>query len=154
VFVDECKKNDINIIENCAVTKVITKSTRGGHYTKVSAVETTQGIIDCDYFVNCAGVRARELGKLSNPRVKIPVHACEHHYLITKPFDVPKNLPVVRDYDGAIYIREYEGGILFGGYEKEAKPVFHEGVPETFEFQTLQTDLDQFCKFKKKTRID
>ena len=100
MFVDECRKNDINIIENCQVTKVITKSTRGGHYTKVSAVETSQGIIDCDYFVNCAGVRARELGKLSNPRVKIPVHACEHHYLITKPFDVPKNLPVVRDYDG------------------------------------------------------
>jgi pyruvate dehydrogenase phosphatase regulatory subunit len=146
VFIDECKKNDIFIVENCEVTKVITKATRGGHYSKVSAVETTHGLIECDYFVNCAGIRARELGKLSKPRVKIPIHACEHHYLITKPYDVPKNLPIVRDYDGSIYIRQYEGGILFGGFEKEAKPVFHESIPDNFEFQTMQPDLDHFCK--------
>lgn len=56
VFVDECKKNDIKIIEYCEVTRVNTKSTRGGHYYKIDSVETTNGIIKCDYFVNCAGI--------------------------------------------------------------------------------------------------
>jgi glycine/D-amino acid oxidase-like deaminating enzyme len=55
-FVDECKKNDVPIIENCDVTKVITKPARGGHYSKVYAAETTDGVIECDYFVNCAGI--------------------------------------------------------------------------------------------------
>jgi pyruvate dehydrogenase phosphatase regulatory subunit len=55
-FVDECKLNQIPIIENCEVTKVITRASRGGHYSKVYAIETTQGVIECDYFVNCAGI--------------------------------------------------------------------------------------------------
>ena len=43
------------------------------------------------------------------------------------------------------------GGILFGGFEKEAKPIFHENVPKEFENSTLDPDLDHFCKlFTKK----
>lgn len=75
----------------------------------------------------------------------MPIHACEHHYLITKPFNVPKAFPIVRDYDGSIYMRNYDGGLLFGGFEKEAKTVFHDCVPKNFEYQTLQPDLDHFC---------
>ncbi len=37
------------------------------------------------------------------------------------------------------------GGLLFGGFEKEAKPIFHEACPKDFENQTLQPDLDHFC---------
>ena len=39
------------------------------------------------------------------------------------------------------------GGLLFGGFEKEAKPIFHEACPKDFENQTLQPDLDHFCKW-------
>lgn len=145
-FVNECRKNDIKIVEDCEVTKIITKQSRGGLYHKVRGVETTHGTIECDFFVNCAGIRARELGKLSVPRVKVPIHACEHYHMITKPFGQSSNLPIVYDYDGSIYIRENEGGLLFGGFEKVAKPIFHSQVPKTFESQTLQPDLDHFCK--------
>ena len=56
---------------------------------------------------------------------------------------------VLRDYDGNIYMRPYEnGGLLFGGFEKEAKPIFHEGSPQDFENTTLKPDLDHFCKYK------
>ena len=52
----ESRKNGINIIEHCEVTKVLVKETRGGQYYKVRGVETTRGTIECDIFVNCAGI--------------------------------------------------------------------------------------------------
>ena len=53
---------------------------------------------------------------------------------------------VVRDYDGYIYLREYSGGLLCGGFEPVGKPVFHEGVPDKFEHQLLPEDWDHFRK--------
>ena len=54
-------------------------------------------------------------------------------------------LPVLRDYDSYIYIREWSGGLMAGGFEPVAKPCFYEtGVPEKFEFQLLQEDWDHF----------
>ena len=54
-------------------------------------------------------------------------------------------LPSFRDYDSYLYIREWSGGIMAGGFEPVAKPLFYEtGVPEKFEFQLLQEDWDQF----------
>lgn len=47
----------------------------------------------------------------------------------------------MRYYDG--------GGLLFGGFEKDAKPIFHESIPKEFEISTLQPDLDHFCNSKE-----
>jgi glycine/D-amino acid oxidase-like deaminating enzyme len=55
-FADESRKQGIKIIENCEVQKVLVKTTRGGHYFKVKGVETSLGVIECDIFVNCAGI--------------------------------------------------------------------------------------------------
>lgn len=52
---------------------------------KVVAVGTSRGMIECQYFVNCGGFWARKIGKMSEPYVKVPLHACEHYYLHTKP---------------------------------------------------------------------
>lgn len=56
LFASEAKKQGIQIIENCEVTKILVKSTRGGQYFKVKGVETTLGSIECEIFVNCAGI--------------------------------------------------------------------------------------------------
>lgn len=113
---------DVKVIENCAVTRIIQEN------DEVVGVETEKGTIKCDYFVNCAGFWAREVGQLSEPYVKVPLHACEHYYLHTKP--IPKlnpMTPVVRDLDGHIYFRENHGRLLAGGYEPNAKPAFEDG---------------------------
>jgi len=55
----------VTVIENCAVIKVINQS------GQIKAVETTYGIIECQHFVNCAGFWARNVGKLSEPHVKV-----------------------------------------------------------------------------------
>ena len=53
-------------------------------------------------------------------------------------------LPVIRDHDGQIYFREWSGGLMSGGFEKEAIPVFHEGIPKGFEYQLLPENWDHF----------
>ena len=55
-FVSEAKKNGIKMYENCEVTKILVDETHGGQYNKVSGVETNMGTIECDIFVNCAGI--------------------------------------------------------------------------------------------------
>ena len=69
---------------------------------RVSGVETAEGTIATEIAVNCAGIWARELGRRSG--VTVPLHACEHMYMVTEPIaGVTPDLPVLRDPDGHIY---------------------------------------------------
>lgn len=65
--------------ENCSLKKVVQES------GKVASVDTTLGPVNCEFFVNCAGFWARGIGQMSEPYVKVPLHAVEHYYLHTKP---------------------------------------------------------------------
>ena len=58
-------------------------------------------------------------------------------------------ISVIRDPDGHVYFREWNGGIMAGGFEPPShggKPVFHTGIPEKFAFQLLPEDWDHFRK--------
>lgn len=142
IFAKKAKQNGVRIAEGVSVNKVVTKD------DAVAAVETNHGTIQCEYFVNCAGQWARELGKKTIPKVRVPVHACEHYYIVTQPIPgMDNNLPVIRDPDGHCYFREWNGGVMAGGFEPPehgGKPVFHTGIPPKFEFQLLPEDWDQF----------
>ncbi|XP_070203054.1 pyruvate dehydrogenase phosphatase regulatory subunit, mitochondrial-like isoform X3 [Littorina saxatilis] len=140
VFSRKAKAKGVQVIEDVGVEKVITENGR------VSKVVTSAGNIKCEYFVNSAGLWSRELGKRTDPRrVNVPLHACEHYYLVTKPITGTNPLmPVIRDYDGYVYFREWNGGLLGGGFEPSPKPCFHQGPPDKFEFQLLQEDWDHF----------
>jgi 4-methylaminobutanoate oxidase (formaldehyde-forming) len=109
----------------------------------VAGVETSEGPIAAEILVNCAGIWARELGRLSG--VAVPLHACEHMYMVTEPIaGVASDLPVMRDPDGHIYFKEEVGGILMGGFDPWAKPWGMGGIPADFSFGTLPEDWDKF----------
>ena len=109
----------------------------------VAGVETSQGPIVTETVVNCAGIWARELGRMSG--VNVPLHACEHMYIVTNPIDgVSSDLPVMRDADGHIYFKEEVAGLLMGGFDPWAKPWGMGGIPEGFSFGTLPEDWDKF----------
>ena len=55
-------------------------------------------------------------------------------------------LPVVRNLDHRLAMREGEGGLMVGGFEPKAKPVFTHGIPDKFEFQLLPEDWEQFSE--------
>jgi 4-methylaminobutanoate oxidase (formaldehyde-forming) len=109
----------------------------------VAGVETSEGPIATEILVNCAGMWARELGRMSG--VTVPLHACEHMYMVTNPIGgVGPDLPVMRDADGHIYFKEEVGGILMGGFDPWAKPWGMDGIPEGFSFATLPEDWEKF----------
>uniref|UniRef100_A0A673BY67 Pyruvate dehydrogenase phosphatase regulatory subunit, mitochondrial n=1 Tax=Sphaeramia orbicularis TaxID=375764 RepID=A0A673BY67_9TELE len=134
-----CSYSGVQILERTTVQQVLVEK---GH---VMAVETDRGSIECEYFVNCAGQWAYELGQASEMKVSVPLHGCEHFYLLTKPLQeaVPPSTPVVIDMDGRIYARQWHGGFLSGGFEKNPKPIFTEGRNQ-LEIQNMQEDWDHF----------
>jgi glycine cleavage system T protein len=125
------------ILENTAVTAI--QRRRGA----VTGVSTTRGDVACEAVVNCAGMWARQIGQLVD--VTVPLHASEHFYIVTDPLPgVTPDLPVLRDTDGYIYVREEVGGLLMGGFEPVAKPWGMAGIPEDFAFSLIPEDWDHF----------
>ncbi|MGH8851889.1 MAG: GcvT family protein [Casimicrobiaceae bacterium] len=129
------------LVEGVTVSGVVVE--RGGVTGVRYSGEHGDGEIRCESLVNCAGIWAREFGKLAG--VNVPLFAAEHFYIVTKPIaGVHPGLPVMRDPDGCIYYKEEVGGLVMGGFEPVAKPWDVPKVPDRFEFQLLAEDWDQF----------
>nr|WP_217701886.1 FAD-dependent oxidoreductase [Thalassospira sp. HF15] len=101
-----------------------------------------QGEIACDMVVNCAGMWARDVGKMAG--VNVPLHACEHYYIVTDSVPDLGNLPVLRVPDECAYYKEDAGKILLGMFEPKAKPWGMDGIPDSFEFDELPPDFEHF----------
>ncbi|MGY3387542.1 glycine cleavage system T protein [Bradyrhizobium sp. USDA 3311] len=123
------------IFENTAVTDILIENGRA------TGVRTKDAEIAAEYVVNCAGMWARELGAQAGTTV--PLHAAEHFYIVTEPVpEIRKHLPVLRDGDACTYFKEDAGKLLVGWFEPVAKPWGMQGIPESFEFDTLPDDLE------------
>ncbi|SNS13396.1 GcvT family protein [Tropicimonas sediminicola] len=101
-----------------------------------------EGEIACDHVVNCAGMWAHEVGRMAGTNV--PLHACEHFYIVTDKIPGLEQLPVLRVPDECAYYKEDAGSILLGAFEPNAKPWGMNGIPESFEFDQLPEDFDHF----------
>ena len=55
-------------------------------------------------------------------------------------------LPFVREVDHNLYLREWGGAVMVGGFEPKAKPVFTHGIPDKFEYQLFPEDWEQFSE--------
>ncbi|RWX71913.1 FAD-dependent oxidoreductase [Mesorhizobium sp. M2A.F.Ca.ET.039.01.1.1] len=134
------RQRGATIVENVKVTKV---HTRAGRVTGVSwAQGEEQGTIEADIVVNCAGMWARELGAQNG--VTIPLHACEHFYLVTEPIPGLTRLPVLRVPDECAYYKEDAGKMMLGAFEPVAKPWGMDGISEDFCFDQLPEDMEHF----------
>jgi 4-methylaminobutanoate oxidase (formaldehyde-forming) len=111
---------------------------------RVTGVRTDDGYIEAEVVVNCAGQWAKALG--DQVGVTVPLHSAEHFYVVTDQLDgVHPDLPILRDPDGYIYVKEEVGGLVVGGFEPVAKPwVAPSEIPYPFEFQLLEEDWDHF----------
>ncbi|MBU2981110.1 FAD-dependent oxidoreductase [Lentibacter algarum] len=102
----------------------------------------TQGHITCDHVVNCAGMWGHEVGRMTGTNV--PLHACEHFYIVSEAIKGLTQMPVLRVPDECAYYKEDAGKMLLGAFEPVSKPWAMEGIPESFEFDQLQEDFDHF----------
>jgi dimethylglycine dehydrogenase len=111
-------------------------------------VVTDQGDIEAEHVVNAGGLWAREVGHMVG--VELPLIAMEHHYLVTE--DLPqlanasRELPVVVDLDGEMYMRQERRGVLLGVYETPATPWALKGTPWDYgDSDLLPPDLDRLA---------
>ena len=106
-------------------------------------VTTPVGVIECEKLVLCCGlwtpILAAQLG------VRVPLHACEHMYVVTEPMDLAvPTLPVLRDCDGYTYIKEDAGKLLVGSFEPRGKPLAIDKLPAEQHFIELPEDWEHF----------
>ncbi|WP_424941501.1 GcvT family protein [Aliiroseovarius sp. S253] len=101
-----------------------------------------QGHIACDMIVNCAGMWGHEVGRMAG--VNVPLHACEHFYIVTEAIPNLTQMPVLRVPDECAYYKEDAGKMLLGAFEPNAKPWGMSGIADTFEFDQLPEDFDHF----------
>ncbi|TCG06134.1 glycine cleavage system protein T [Paraburkholderia steynii] len=107
---------------------------------------TDKGVIHAEHVVNAAGLWAREVGMMAG--VRLPLIPMEHHYLITEAIPelqaLDREIPVVVDLDGEIYMRQEHDGVLFGVYEKNSTPWSLAGTPWDYgETDLLQPNLEK-----------
>ena len=123
--------------------KVSAVTQTGGRVTGINWVQgEARGHIAADLVVNCAGMWGRDLAAASG--VALPLHACEHFYIVTEAIPGLGQMPVLRVPDECAYYKEDAGKILLGAFEPVAKPWGMAGIPESFCFDQLPEDFDHF----------
>lgn len=130
----------VDIFENVRVNDI--KLTKGQISSVVAEQNGEVTEITCDHVVNCAGMWARDVGDMVG--ATIPLHACEHFYIVTEGIDNLGKLPVLRVPDECAYYKEDAGKMLLGAFEPVAKPWGMDGISEDFEFDQLPEDFDHF----------
>jgi 4-methylaminobutanoate oxidase (formaldehyde-forming) len=123
--------------------KVTGTTTAGGRVTGVDWESgADRGHIAADVVVNCGGMWGRDLA--ASVGVTVPLHACEHFYLITEPVAGLEQMPVLRVPEECAYYKVDAGKMMLGAFEPKAKPWGMGGIREDFEFDTLPEDWDHF----------
>ncbi len=146
VLAKAAKMLGVQIFEKSPVKKILVKNKR------ICGVETSQGKINCEYAVLATGMWSRQIGE--DIGVSIPLYPNEHFYVITEPMkDLPKDLPVLRDYNACLYLKEDAGKMLVGIFEPNAKPAFKDSgrVPDDFSFGEFPDDFDHFEPYLEKS---
>ncbi len=146
VLAKAAKMEGVKIFEKTPVKKILIKN------GKISGVELENQKINCEYVVLATGMWSRQIGEEIN--VSIPLYPNEHFYIITEPMkNLPKNVPVLRDYNACLYLKEDAGKMLVGIFEPNAKPAFKDKgtVPNDFSFGEFPDDFDHFEPYLEKS---
>jgi dimethylglycine dehydrogenase len=114
-------------------------------------VITDKGEIHAEHIVNAGGLWAREVGRMIG--LELPVLGMEHMYLVTENMDevadhnaaTGHEMPMALDFEGEIYIRQEQGGMLMGTYEQACVPWSPREAPWSFDMELLPPDLDRIA---------
>jgi dimethylglycine dehydrogenase len=109
-------------------------------------VITENGTVQAEHVVNAGGLWAREVGRMVG--LELPILAMEHQYLITEQLPALKGQPEslhAIDFEGEIYLREENGGMLIGAYERAGVPWSPRETPWDFGQNLLPNDLERIA---------
>jgi dimethylglycine dehydrogenase len=130
-------------------------------YTTVSAIRRTasgewhlttdKGDFTCEHLITATGNFARRTGAMLG--IDMPVIPVEHQYIVTEPHPAiqarkAQGLPemgVLRESDSAWYMREENGGLILGPYEKGAPVCYVDGPSDASEYELFQEELERLA---------
>lgn len=137
-FIAGARKRGARVFNRTAL--VDAKRLRDGTYR----VETSAGMIVCENLVLTCGLWTAQVAAKLGARV--PLHACEHFYAVTDSLAMATpDLPVLRDTDGYVYLKEDAGKLLVGAFEPDARALPIERLPANPDFIELPDDWDHFA---------
>jgi 4-methylaminobutanoate oxidase (formaldehyde-forming) len=111
--------------------------------SRITGVETTEGVIGCETVINCAGMWARQVGAMAG--IEVPLIPVRHQYIVTERVPgLATDAPTLRDPDRRTYFKEEVGGLVMGGYESDPQPWLTGDVPGDWEFRLFDDDWDHF----------
>lgn len=112
-------------------------------------VHTDKGDINCEWVVNAAGLWAPQVAAMVG--LEIPSIAGEHTHILFESIAAVEKadsfLPLVRDPDKSIYIRQEMDSLILGLYEQKVKQWYPKGVPWDYAQTELQPDIDHIARF-------
>lgn len=108
-------------------------------------VRTDKGPIKANQVVLCGGMWSRDIAKTIG--VDLPLHACEHFYVVTEEIDGLTPRPVLRDFDRGIYFKEDAGKMLVGWFEHNAKGLPMTRIGKDFCFDQFPCDVDHIEEY-------
>jgi glycine/D-amino acid oxidase-like deaminating enzyme len=113
---------------------------------RVIGVQTSIGRIVADEVVVAAGLWSRQL--LASVDIALAQWPCQHFYLIVEtPERLPRETPSFIAPDFLLYGREEVGGLLWGCFDEDAKPIEPSSLPEPFSFSLLPPDWDKIAPY-------
>ena len=136
------RKEGVKIFEQCPVEKILKKNGR------VAGVIVNGQTIECEYIVLATGMWSRQIGE--DMGFSIPLYPAEHFYVITDAInELPKNIPVLRDFNDSLYLKEDAGKMLIGIFEPKSIPAFKETnrVPGDFSYGEFPENFEHFEPF-------
>ena len=131
------KKNGVEVHENSNVESLERLS--NGDYQ----IRTRESEYRCKTLVMACGLWTRDLA--SQLGINVPLYGAEHFYVVTEAMDtISPNLPVLRDTDGHVYVKEDAQKWLVGAFEPWGKAIDMSDLPRNTPFIELPEDWDHF----------
>ena len=125
---------------------------------RVYRVRTDRGDVDCEVVVDCGGMFAPQIARLTG--VRVPIVPMSHQYLVTAGFRSPGDpvLPTLRDPDLLVYLRQEVDGLVMGGYERSSQPWMtsassYDAIPSDFNGKLLAEDWPRFEQIAANAQI-
>jgi len=112
------RQNGALVKEGYLVTAIQTENRRATSVTWEGHGEA--GMIEAEHIVNCGGMWGHGVGKMAG--VNVPLHSCEHFYIVTESIPGLTQMPVLRVPDECAYYKEDAGKMLLGAFEPVSKP--------------------------------
>ncbi len=107
-------------------------------------IKTDKGDITCEYVINAAGLWAPEVSKMVG--IEIPSIAIAHTHILYEKInaiaDADTYLPLIRDPDKSIYLRQEMDSLILGMYEANGQQWKKNGVPWDYAQEELNPDID------------